>query len=59
MARLARDESGAALAEYAATFLVIATAAVGGFTLLGTNVGGAFNSIASWIATNITGGFGA
>ena len=52
--RLVQNEDGAALAEYAVTFLVIATVATVGLLTLGTNLSDAFAAIAGWVATNIT-----
>ena len=54
LARFGKDECGAALAEYAVTFLVIATVATVGLLTLGTNLSDAFAAIATWVATNIT-----
>lgn len=54
LVRFGKDESGAALAEYAVTFLVIATVATVGLLTLGTNLSDAFAAIAGWVATNIT-----
>ena len=50
-----RDEDdGAALAEYAVTFLVIVAVGVVGFATLGTNLSDAFSELATWIQTSIT-----
>ena len=55
--RFARDERGAALAEYAAIFLVLATAG----TAILVNVGGelfnAGTAIQGWLNTNVTAAF--
>jgi Flp pilus assembly pilin Flp len=52
--RFVRDESGAALAEYAAIFLVLAVAG----TVILVNVGGelsdAGTAIETWLNTNVT-----
>jgi Flp pilus assembly pilin Flp len=55
--RFVRDERGAALAEYAAIFLVLATA--GTFILLnvGTELGLAGAAIEGWLETNVTAKF--
>ena len=58
LARFARDEKGAALAEYAVIFVVVALVGVGGLTLVGTEIDAAFNGLATWIQTNITAQFG-
>ncbi len=54
VSRFVRNDDGAALAEYAVTFLVIATVATVGLLLLGQNLSAAFNAIAVWVANNIT-----
>ena len=55
-----RDEDdGAALAEYAVTFLVIVAVGTVGLALLGTNLSDAFTNIAGWIAAEITAPFAA
>jgi Flp pilus assembly pilin Flp len=57
MTRFAEDEGGAALAEYAVTFLVIAAVSTALLTGLGQNISGAFDAIGQWIADNITAKF--
>ena len=57
IANLRKDDDGAALAEYAVIFLVVAIVGVGGLTLVATNIDGAFNAIATWIGANITAAF--
>jgi Flp pilus assembly pilin Flp len=51
-------EDGAALAEYAVTFLVIVAVGTVGLATLGNNLSAAFGSIATWVQTNITTPFG-
>ncbi len=58
LARFARDEKGAALAEYAVIFIVVAIAGTVGLLAVGNNLNTAFNNIGTWIATNISGQFG-
>lgn len=55
--KFARDEEGAALAEYAVTFLVIAIAGTAGLVLMGEALRDAFLAIGAWITANITGAF--
>ncbi|MEZ5826064.1 MAG: hypothetical protein R3C97_15425 [Geminicoccaceae bacterium] len=57
LARLREEEDGAALAEYAVIFVVVAVAGAGGLSLLGAELDTAFNDITTWIATNITSKF--
>jgi Flp pilus assembly pilin Flp len=57
LARFARDDKGAALAEYAVIFIVIALAGTVGLVAVGTNLGTAFNNIGTWITTNIVNRF--
>ena len=52
--RFARDESGAALAEYAAIFIVLAIAGTTFLVTVGTEIGEAGLAIEGWIETNIT-----
>jgi Flp pilus assembly pilin Flp len=59
LTRFARDEKGAALAEYAVIFIVVAIAGTVGLLAVGNNLNTAFNNIGTWIATNITNRFGA
>ena len=44
--KLAKDEDGAVLVEYALLVALIALAAIGAITLLGTNITALFNHIA-------------
>jgi Flp pilus assembly pilin Flp len=53
LSRFARDEKGAALAEYAVIFIVVALAGTVGLVAVGNNLGTAFNNIAGWITRNI------
>ena len=57
--RFARDESGAALAEYAAIFLVLAVAGTAILIGVGGELEAAGTAIEGWLATNVTGQFGA
>jgi Flp pilus assembly pilin Flp len=57
LARFARDDKGAALAEYAVIFIVIALAGTVGLVAVGTNLGQAFTNIGTWITTNIVNRF--
>jgi Flp pilus assembly pilin Flp len=57
MTRFAEDESGAALAEYAVTFLVIAAVSTALLTGLGEKLSLAFEGIGNWVADNITAKF--
>ena len=52
--RFVRDERGAALAEYAAIFLVLATAGTLLLINVGAEIGAAGAAIDSWIGTNVT-----
>ena len=52
--RFVRDERGAALAEYAAIFLVLATAGTLLLVAVGTEIGAAGTAIDSWLCTNVT-----
>ena len=45
--RLARDESGATAIEYGLIAALIAVAAIAAFQLVGTNLSGIFNSVAT------------
>ena len=55
--RLARDESGAALAEYAAIFLVLATAGTVILLTVGAELAAAGTAIDTWLNTNVTANF--
>jgi Flp pilus assembly pilin Flp len=57
--RFARDESGAALAEYAAIFLVLAVAGTAVLINVGTELGLAGAAIEGWLDTNVTQQFAA
>jgi Flp pilus assembly pilin Flp len=52
--RLIRDERGAALAEYAAIFLVLATAGTAILLTVGGELTDAGNAIDTWLNTNVT-----
>jgi Flp pilus assembly pilin Flp len=52
--RFARDESGAALAEYAAIFIVLAIAGTTFLVAVGTEIGEAGTAIENWIDQNVT-----
>lgn len=55
--RFVRDERGAALAEYAAIFLVLATAGTAILIAVGGELTTAGNAITAWLATNVTAKF--
>jgi len=55
--RLIRDERGAALAEYAAIFLVLATAGTAILLTVGGELTDAGNAIDLWLNTNVTAKF--
>ena len=55
--RLIRDERGAALAEYAAIFLVLATAGSVILLTVGGELTDAGNAIDTWLNTNVTAKF--
>jgi Flp pilus assembly pilin Flp len=55
--RLIRDERGAALAEYAAIFLVLATAGTVILLTVGAELADAGTAIDTWLNTNVTGNF--
>ena len=55
--RFIRDERGAALAEYAAIFLVLATAGTLLLVNVGLEIGAAGKAIEAWIASEVTGQF--
>ena len=55
--RLIRDERGAALAEYAAIFLVLATAGTAILLTVGGELTDAGNAIDTWLNTNVTAKF--
>jgi len=52
--RFARDESGAALAEYAAIFIVLAIAGTTFLVAVGDQIGLAGTAIDNWIGENVT-----
>jgi len=47
-------EDGAALSEYAVTFMVIVAVGTVGLTTVGTNLSNLFGAVANWVQTNIT-----
>tara|TARA_R110001599_G_scaffold9518_3_gene47182 strand:+ start:3511 stop:3693 length:183 start_codon:yes stop_codon:yes gene_type:complete len=51
MAKLRRDEKGATVIEYALIAALISVAAIGAFSLLGTQVGATMNSVESKLTT--------
>jgi Flp pilus assembly pilin Flp len=55
--RLIRDERGAALAEYAAIFLVLATAGTVILLTVGGELTDAGTAIDTWLNTNVTANF--
>jgi Flp pilus assembly pilin Flp len=55
--RLIRDERGAALAEYAAIFLVLATAGTVILLTVGGELTDAGTAIDTWLNTNVTSNF--
>ena len=55
--RLIRDERGAALAEYAAIFLVLATAGTVILLTVGGELADAGTAIDTWLNTNVTANF--
>jgi Flp pilus assembly pilin Flp len=55
--RFIRDESGAALAEYAAIFLVLAVAGTVVLITVGGQIASAGAAINTWLATNVTAAF--
>jgi Flp pilus assembly pilin Flp len=55
--RLIRDERGAALAEYAAIFLVLATAGTVVLLTVGAELADAGTAIDTWLNTNVTAKF--
>jgi Flp pilus assembly pilin Flp len=55
--RLVRDERGAALAEYAAIFLVLAVAGTIVLITVGQEIAAAGTAIDTWLATNVTAAF--
>ena len=57
--RFVRDERGAALAEYAAIFLVLAIAGTVVLITVGTELEAAGTAIDQWLCTNVTTEFGA
>jgi Flp pilus assembly pilin Flp len=52
--RFIRDERGAALAEYAAIFLVLATAGTAVLVLVGQELGAAGAAIDLWLENKVT-----
>jgi Flp pilus assembly pilin Flp len=52
--RLVRDESGAALAEYAAIFLVLAIAGTVVLITVGGEIAAAGTAIDNWLNANVT-----
>lgn len=52
--RFIRDESGAALAEYAAIFLVLAVAGTAVLVGVGNEIAAAGGAVDAWIGTNVT-----
>jgi Flp pilus assembly pilin Flp len=56
--RFVRDERGAALAEYAAIFLVLAVAGTVVLITVGEEIADAGTAIDTWINTNVTTAFG-
>jgi Flp pilus assembly pilin Flp len=52
--RFVRDERGAALAEYAAVFLVLATAGTVILLTVGAELSAAGTAIDTWLNTNVT-----
>jgi len=57
--RFVRDERGAALAEYAAIFLVLAIAGTVILVAVGTELEAAGTAIDQWLCDNVTTEFGA
>jgi Flp pilus assembly pilin Flp len=55
--RFVRDEQGAALAEYAAIFLVLATAGTVILLTVGGELTDAGTAIDTWLNTNVTSNF--
>ena len=55
--RFVRDERGAALAEYAALFLVLAVAGTVVLITVGQEIAAAGTAIDGWINTNVTTAF--
>ena len=55
--RFVRDERGAALAEYAAIFLVLATAGTVILLTVGGELADAGTAIDTWLNTNVTSNF--
>lgn len=55
--RFIRDERGAALAEYAAIFLVLATAGTVVLVTVGEELAAAGTAIDLWLNTNVTTAF--
>jgi Flp pilus assembly pilin Flp len=55
--RFIRDDRGAALAEYAAIFLVLAVAGTVVLITVGNQLASAGTAIDTWLATNVTAKF--
>ena len=55
-ARFIRDDQGQDLIEYVLLGSFIALVALGGATLLGTNLNTWYNNVASWVSTQATSG---
>jgi Flp pilus assembly pilin Flp len=53
--RVNKDESGAALAEYAVLLIICAVAGVAGVAALGGSIGTAFSTMSGWVNTNVVG----
>ncbi len=51
MSNLLRDESGATASEYGLIAALISVVIIGAVTLVGSNLSGTFNSIASSLST--------
>jgi Flp pilus assembly pilin Flp len=56
--RFVRDERGAALAEYAAIFLVLATAGTVILVTVGNELAATGTAIDTWLCNNVTTAFG-
>lgn len=55
--RFVRDERGAAMAEYAAIFLVLAVAGTAVLINVGGEIAAAGTAIDAWLGTNVTAQF--
>ena len=51
--RVNKDESGAALAEYAVLLIICAVAGVAGVAVLGGSIGSAFTAMSDWVSSNV------